>query len=300
MESPKEIPQELFFPKTISHKAWEEYLGRSLSHEEKFIMEGYRAEKYMNQMLDDLYKQCIKKKIFYVPMLTNLDGNCLFESLLYHKIGSSVEQLRHSLALIMYLYKSYSGFFPSRSETLEEMFVPYNCVEYVYCKKKIDGEYHKEFYKYTYNVMCQDLSNSHSWTRLNTQLVLMVLSYIYKLEFIILTNRDENKNKDDNMMVINMNEINQTDVKKIYLGILGESHYVPLDILGDDEALDPIYYNDAKAQLLEWANKIEKQKIEYYFKQQENDKMNMNIEQPTFVNVNRIETDDNEKYTVFF
>lgn len=294
----QEIPQELYFPKTISHKAWEQYLGRYLSHQEKFILEGYRAEKYMNQMLDDLYRQCIKKKIYYVPLLTSLDGNCLFESLLYHKIGSSVEQLRRTLALIMYLYKSYKGFFPNREESLEEMFVPYNCVEYVSCKKKVDGEVQKEFYKYTYNVMCQDLSNNHSWTRLNTQLVLMVLSYIYKLEFVIVTNRDANKHEDDNIMVINTNASDQVDIKKIYLGILGESHYVPLDILNQDEALEPLYYNEAKTLLLEWASDIEKKKIANYLKVKDEPKIQ--VDPSAFMDVNRINNDENEKYTVFF
>lgn len=239
-----------------------------------------------------------QKKNYYVPMLTSLDGNCLFESLLYHKIGTSVEQLRQTLALIMYLYKSYKGFFPNREESLEDLFVPFNCVEYVVCKKKVNGEIQKEFYKYTYNVMCQDLSNNHSWTRLNTQLVLMVLSYIYKLEFVIVTNRDENKHEDDNIMFINTNSNDQVDVRKIYLGILGESHYVPIDILEEDEALEPLYYNDAKTYLLKWAFEIEKRKIDNFLKAREEAKKQ--IEQPAFTDVNRINKDDNEQYTVFF
>lgn len=293
-----QIPRTLYFPRTISHKVWEHYLGRYLTYQEKFILEGYRAEKYMNQMLDDLYAQCLKKKNYYVPLLSSLDGNCLFESLLYHKIGSSVEQLRRTLALIMYLYKSYKGFFPNREESLEELFVPFNCVEYVVCKKKVSGEFQKDFYKYTYNVMCQDLSNSHSWTRLNTQLVLMVLSYIYKLEFVILTNRDEYQHENDNVMIINTNASDQTDIKKIYLGILGESHYVPIDILEEDEALEPLYYNDAKIQLMKWATDIEKKKIENYLRTTKEAKAQ--TEQTTFINGNQINNDDNEKYTVFF
>ena len=40
------------------------------------------------------------------------------------------------------------------------------------------------------------------------------------------------------------------DLKTIYLGKLGESHYVPIDILNKDEIIDPLYYNDAKITLI--------------------------------------------------
>lgn len=288
------IPEELYFPKTVNHRVWEYYLNRRLSHDERFILENYRAEKYMNHMMDGLFEQCTKKQIYFVPMLTSLDGNCLFESLIYHQIGSSVIQLRRSLSLIMYMYKSYKGFLPNNELSLEELFDNTNEIEYVVCKKKQGDEVTKEFYKYTYNVMCQDISNNHSWSRLPTEIILMVLSYIYKLEFIIIGSTSDYINK------VNMyeNNTNVIDLKKIYLGHLGESHYVPIDILNEDEELEPLYYNEAKNALLDWGYDMEKKKIDKYLSQladTDSEKSN------TFINVNTLNTDDNaEKYTVEF
>ena len=249
-----DIPKELQFPKTINQKIWNEYLGRQLSQHERYLLEDYRAEKYMNNMMKDLYVQCKNKKLF-VPMLTNLDGNCMFESLVYHGVTSSVMEIRRILSLIMYLYKNYKGFLPNIDMTLEEIFNMANEIECVVRRTKVNNEVVKDYYKYTYNVMCQDLSNNHSWSRLPTQLILMVLSYIYKLEFIVVGSNSEYENK------VNVYENPTFNTKKIYLGHLGESHYVPLDILTDDYDLDPLFYNHAKTALIDWAESMEKIKI---------------------------------------
>jgi hypothetical protein len=251
-----EPPHDLQFPKTINHKIWVEYLGRQLYQYEKYLLEDYRAEKCMNNMMKDLYTQC-KDKTLFVPMLTNLDGNCMFESLIYHGIGNSVMEIRRILSILMYVYKDYKGFLPNIDMTLTEIFNMANEIEYVVSKQKEGNETVKKFYKYTYNVMCQDLSNNHSWSRLPTQLILMVLSYIYKLEFVIIGSNSSYENK------VNVHDSIQ-NIKKIYLGHLGESHYVPLDILTDDYDLDPLFYSDAKIALIKWAEAMEKIKIEKY------------------------------------
>jgi len=265
-ESQINIPEELLFPRTINIKILTEYLERPVSYNERCMLEDVKVEKKMNNMLKGLYEQCIKKGNLYVPELTDLDGDCLFASLVYHKIASSVEELRKSLALVMYFYKDYKDFIPGTDLTLHEMFTFMNEIEYVSCKRKINNDYvFVDFYKYTYNVMCQDLTNNHSWTRIPTQLILTVLSYIYKLEIIILSNLNDYENK------INAfdNAITKPELKKIYLGHLGESHYVPIAVLSEDEELVPILYEDAKNELLEWAQEMENKKIRKYYYQKQ-------------------------------
>lgn len=261
-----DIPEKLLLPNSVNIRTLTEYLERPLSYDERCMFEDVKIEKRMNNMLKGLYEQCIKKGNLYIPELTDLDGNCLFASLVYHKIAASVSDLRQNLALIMYIYKDYKNFIPCTELTLQEMFTFMNEIEFVSCKRKINNEpVFVNFYKYTYNVMCQDLTNNSSWTRIPTQLVLTVLSYIYKLEIIILSNLNEYENR------INAfdNVPTKPPTKKIYLGHLGESHYVPLDLLEEDEELIPILYDEATNELQTWMQKMEKVKIRNYLQQQQ-------------------------------
>lgn len=280
------IPAFLKFPRTINHKEWARYLQRQLSFDERCILEDYRAENYMNNMMKELYEQCKKKENLYVPMLTNIDGNCLIESLNYYGIGSDVKQLRSILSIVMYIYGDYKGFLPNSELSLKEMFEFSNEVEIVSTRKKKDDDT-REFYKYTYNVMCQDLSNSHSWQRLPTQIILTLISYLYKIEIKIISNMGSYEN------IINAYEsVNQKpQLRTVYLGHLGESHYVPLDILDPNkEEIDPLLYRNAKKRLIEWATFMEKIKINNYFeellkiqkqeKEQELATINMSINKP--------------------
>ena len=262
-------PPHLIFPRKINLKVWMAYLGRPLSYDERFLLEDYRAERHMNEMMVGLYDQCLKKKQLYVPMLTSLDGNCMFESLVYHGICESVEKLRTVLSLIMYIYKNYKGFLPNTDMTFEEMFGMTNEIEHVLCRRKENGEVQKEFYKYTYNVMCQDLSNMHSWSRLPTQLIMLLISYMYKLEIIVISNTGSYEHK---INAYDSVEI-KPEIKTIYLGHLGESHYVPVDVLKDDEEIDPLFYKYAKTRLIDWATKMEEIKIRNHFETIENQKM---------------------------
>lgn len=299
----EDIPKEFHFPKTINQKIWIEYLGRQLTQHERYLLEDYRAEKYMNNMMKDLYVQCKNKKLF-VPMLTNLDGNCMFESLVYHGVTSSVMEIRKILSLIMYLYKNYKGFLPNIDMTLEEIFNMANEIEYVVCRRKVNNEVIKDFYKYTYNVMCQDLSNNHSWSRLPTQLILMILSYIYKLEFIVVGSNSDYENK------VNVYDSiqNTPNIKKIYLGHLGESHYVPLDILTDEYDLDPLFYNNAKDALIDWAESMEKMKINKYLASLKIKELEVKLEtegkkeEETFQNIdfNKVASESDDVYMVDF
>ena len=167
----------------------------------------------------------------------------------------------------MYIYKDYKGFLPGQNDTLSELFSLFQEVEvddqkiYVSCGRKVDGKYKfVNFYKYTYNVMCQDLTNNHSWTRMPSQLILMVISYLYKVEIIIISNMNDYENRIS--AFDNLTE--KPELKKLYLGHIGEYHYVPIDILKDDEEVDPIFYDTAQQNFVAWANEKEQTRITWY------------------------------------
>lgn len=304
------VPSAAFnFPRTLNHKIWERYLDRSLDYSERYILEDCRAEKHMNLLLGELYKQFKDKSRYYVPLLTNLDGNCMFESFVHHELAHSVAELRRVLSTLMYIYQDYKGFLPGTDSTLREMFEPTNEVKYV--SSKHDDE--RLFYKYTYNVMCQDLTNYHSWTRLPAQLMLMVISYIYKVEVIIIgSSGSEHKiNAFDNV-------VNPPTLRKVHLGHLGESHYVPIDVLPIDEEIDPMYYDEAKCKLLNWGKQMQNMKVLNFYEEQtrkqemETNTINMTqIQQQCDVHdgnifhdidLNKIVGNDtqSQNYTVFF
>ncbi len=280
-----EIPNEFKFPKTVDIYEWMQYLGRKLSRREFSIIHSVIQEKEFNDRMRELYDICEKKRL-YIPELTKLRGDCLFESLNYHGIGSDVEDLRNSLATIMYLYKDHKNFFPSQETTLQELFTAMNDIGYV-----VKRDYHNdhddgpEFYNYSYNIMCQDIATCQSWDLLPTQLILMVISLVYKVEVCIINNSSEWTN------TINVfEECDQDlkkDVKRVYIGHLSESHYLPVDVLDDDEIIDPIYYSVAKTRFIRWGRAIERKMHKWFLMRQNiediediNDKDNTALDTP--------------------
>jgi len=247
--------RDMDFPRSYNHIIWERYLQRPLFSLEQHILENARSEKNLNSILEEIHNIGLKKGL-YVSHLTKLHGNCLFESLIDQGIGLSVDSLREAISCLIYLYRDYKSFFETQEETIKELFAFSNEIEYVYCPEE------DAFYKYTFEVMCQDMANDNSWTRLPTQLFLMVISQLYKVEIVILHDSGYET-------VINTNK---NPVKKIYLGLMGESHYIPLKKIVDSSTLQPIKkYNDARLAFFLWASqrwkelnmKIEKSTNDY-------------------------------------
>lgn len=226
----------------------ESYLNRDLSYQEKNLLEKIRTEKYMNHMMNQLYKRLELKK-FYVPILTQANGDCLFQSLNYHKIGDNPKNIRNFLSFIIFIYKSTPNFLPHLAEPLEKIFENTNDIEFVACRKHTDirDSYlydkfvPKKFYKYNFDIMVQDLCNESSWCRLPTNLIFTIISYIFKVEIIIIHNGSDFENK------INAWEDipNKPEIKTIYIGQLSEYHYIPLEKLPDNQELIRNYYIDA-------------------------------------------------------
>jgi hypothetical protein len=248
----------MYFPKSYEEKDWVKYLGKSLTYEEKHILDSARMEDHFNKKIDELHAIC-KSKNLYIPKLTNMDGNCLFESLIYHGIGTDIIDFRAGLAHLMYQFRNLKNFLPHTPMTLEELF-KYNEDQYVYTvKENKKKERHTEYYKYTYNVMCQDLANESSWSKLPTELILMVISCIYKVSIVVVNNSNHYE------MNVNVYKNLNKPVREIYLGNLGESHYVPLELCMIDDNMEVPYYNEAQKKFYQWGEfvqSIKKQKRE--------------------------------------
>ena len=241
-------PPHILFPNTLNQKSIEGYLNRRLTPLEKNMIDNLKIEYGFNKKLEQLYILCNSKNL-YVPVLTNLDGNCLFESLVYHGIGTSVQQLRKIISILLYIYKDYKYFLPDNNNTLKELFDATNEIPYVKCS---DGNY----YSYTYDTMCQDLSNMHAWSKLPTELILMVISYAFKLEIIILNNMGTYENK---INILENNNNNNINIRTIYLGHIQEAHYFPLDHNNNNKEF--IYYHTYSDIMRKWISDMQNLKI---------------------------------------
>lgn len=239
------------FPRSLSIKKWETYLDRSLEPYELKLLHKLKSEKCMNACIDNIYKRC-KDKQLYIPELTDLNGNCLFESMVYHGLASSVKDLREGISFLMYEFQDEKDLFPGQESSFKELFELTNEIEFVYCSTN------HTFYKYTYNVMCQDIADDRSWTKLPTQLILMIVSLIFKLEIVVIN--DEN----DWVNTINVFEESEepVEVKTVHLGHIVEAHYVPIDTLEDDEEIVKIHYDKFTRLFFQWGINMEKQKNE--------------------------------------
>lgn len=197
----------------IKIKYWEHYLGRKLEKEEFLILKQTESENRMNEKILDIY-ELAKLNGLYVPQLTNMHGNCIFESLQYHGICDDIDEFRCGLAFMMIMFKDKKGFLPSfKNETMEEIFNQFSEESVVFCRKK------RRLYKYNFVAMCIDLATNSSWTRINTNLILLALSVILNLKIIILHN-----NGHLSTIEIEGNKVSKT----IYIGLIDEIHYFPL------------------------------------------------------------------------
>lgn len=246
-------------PQIPNRSVWENYLERRITTREETILAGARSEAYMNRKMKLLHEQCAQKKL-YVLKLTEAYGNCMFESLIEQGIGETIEQIRKGLACMMYIYKNHKNFFPNDEETLKEKFDNINDVEYVITKRKEE----KKFYKYSYNIMCQELANNYSWGNLPTHLIQMVVSRIYKVEINIIIDSSEYVHKISGFYGQDAEEI---ALEKVYLGKLDEYHYLPIrEIKGIEEEinLQPKYYTEGRKIYTQWTRDMQREKIIAY------------------------------------
>ena len=250
-------------PKTLNPMDWYNYLQRPLSRKEMYLLSSYKAEYSMNMQLKKIYDFCeATNNGMYIPLLTDLDGNCLMESCVYYKLADSIQDLRKTLSFLMYAFGDKKNLLPNQELSMRELFSFTNEIEYVsaYSYNKETKEKSSEYQQYTYDNMCRDLANMYAWSNLPTQLVMVFMSFMFNLEFIIhhdvtghtsVVNAYENSPEGEDRPVM----------KKIYLALIGETHYVPMDVLGDQYEIEPLFYRDAYVEFVRWARK--KQKLKY-------------------------------------
>ena len=231
------------YPKTVKKSKWEHFLGRPLQPFEDCLLYNVLFEIKFNKRMAKLYENCITHN-YYVPELTNLHGNCLFESLVFHGIGTSVMDLRKGLAYIMYQFRDYKGFLENNKDsTLKELYILYTDKdEYVYCKQD------NKLYKYSYEIMCQDLATDCSWGNLHAELLLLVVSRIYNVQFEVTANEFEKITY--RHAFENGEEMNHLPI--IRLGHIFENHYVPIDLIQNATDLKPLFYNEEKIKFHKW------------------------------------------------
>lgn len=237
-------------PRTLNENKWIQYLGRLLTKEESSLLERCKSEMYMNKLLSGLYSQASKKSLC-VGALTEADGNCLFHSLVFHKLGNNATDLRRYISVLMFVFQKKENLFPNMKESLEELFNNINEIETVARNDGLEC-------KYTYEVMCKDLSNEYTWSRLPTELIITLISFIFRVEIIIITNMNDYEQK--------INAYQGSDIgylETIYLGLVDEFHYVPLIKITNPEDYKQLYYREAQLRFQMWTETVRYQRVLY-------------------------------------
>ncbi len=209
-------------------------IRRKLKNNDYKILRSLRSEINNNIALKKIHQTALKNDL-YIPRLTGLIGDCMFESIQHCGLCDNKDDFRKALAMMLFHFGDYK-LISSHDISLKEIFSNINEVEYVFCHKT------NKLYKYTYYTMCCDLSSKGSWSRLPTEFILIVISIFYKVRiYIYHDNGHINKICD-----IEIDKILSDDSESnIYLGLIGEHHYVPLCKRNFDELelICPLYHN---------------------------------------------------------
>jgi hypothetical protein len=239
---------DIYYPKTSDIETWESFLNRELTIEEKLYIMDVVIEKDLNKELYSLQENLKKDGSLYIPKLTSNVGNCLFESLEILGYGDA-EQIRKNVAAVMTLCGKDDLFFPYLNQSLKDIFINSNDIISVFDKNE------EKSYKYNYDMMLVDLYSKHSWSRLPTELILMVISRIYKIQILIYHNNSTYVSKVN--VWENCDYISPTIIR---LGQLNEEHYVPIMQITSSSSLDivnkKIKYVKAKNRFHKWAREL--------------------------------------------
>ena len=237
---------------------WEEFLNRELNIQEKFLLLETKIENDVNNNIK-LIHNFVKDKNLCIKNLTNMQGNCLFESLNYLNLFDENVDYRKIIFILLMIFKNekLQDIFNCNdllAPTLNDMFILTNEIKFVYCRNK------NLVYKYDYDAMCFDVLGTNNWQRLPTELILRLFSLFFNLNINIVHN-----NQYITEIISNINNEN-----KIFLGLIGENHYIPIvesDNNNENEN-ECLKYKDSAKNFHRWAksmcikhNKIEKNSI---------------------------------------
>lgn len=151
-------------------------------------------------------------------------------------------------------FRDYKGFLENNKDsTLKELYILYTDKdEYVYCKQD------NKLYKYSYEIMCQDVATDCSWGNLHAELLLLVVSRIYNVQFEVTANEFEKITY--RHAFENGEEMNHLPI--IRLGHIFENHYVPIDLIQNATDLKPLFYNEEKIKFHKWGITMARMKNE--------------------------------------
>jgi hypothetical protein len=239
------MEEDIYYPKTSDIDTWESFLNRELTMEEKLYLMDVVIEKSLNKDLYSLQENLKNDSSLYIPKLTSNVGNCLFESLEILGYGDS-EQIRKNVTAVMTLCAKDDSFFPNIYQSLHNIFTNSNDIATVLDKDE------EKCYKYNYDMMLIDLYSKHSWSRLPTELILMVISKIYKIQILIYHN--------NTIYISKINVWGDIPITTVRLGQFNEEHYVPItqitNITPNDLVNKKIKYVKAKNRFHKWAREL--------------------------------------------
>lgn len=248
------------YKSTLSEEYWSKYLERDLLFKEKLILYDAKLEIRENKKLKKIHNNA-KKKGLYIKELTEMNGNCLFESLCIIGLCDDIDTLKKATAVIaaivedvdletelgldlskVFKIDGLSGMTPRKFFNLT------NDIPYVYCRTR------DMLYMYTYQTMCRDIYNCKCWYRINTELILRILAIVLQIRFRIFHTTDY------------ISEISHPEPNFTFnLGLMGEFHYVPLayhECENDINKPCPKYKN-SKRFFHKWASKMSYIKGDY-------------------------------------
>jgi hypothetical protein len=234
----------------FNYHYWEQVvLKRKLKKKECELINNAKCEYNMNRSIKNIHEN-VQSKGLYIPMLTVNNGNCLFHSLCYYNLADDIDSLKLAISNLMIFFKDKKKFLPNQEETVSELFTLYNDIEYVL---DYNG---KKLYKYTYDAMCIDILVDDGWKRINTQLMLSILSVALNIKFTI---------HHDNGHSTNICPCEKETTRSIYLAQIGECHYIPLDEISNEnsETLSCPKYTDEINKFVAWGNKMKNKKNNY-------------------------------------
>jgi hypothetical protein len=220
------------YPKTINKEKWIEFYSHdSYNKELDKLLTCMKIEGYKNISLNKIYSKLEyhKKKNMYIDEFTPDDGNCLFHALVNNGIGCDAQSLRRGISYIMYVFKDSHDFFdnPSLKDTFETTFKLFNEIHIVKSKKL------NLAFKFSFELMCFDMFGNSNFNSTLTHLVLLIISQLYKVNIHIFHDNDAIDYYTTISAWEHLDKSDSKDIKNIYLGQIGEIHYISIKEIPD-------------------------------------------------------------------
>jgi hypothetical protein len=229
-------------------KYWSKQLkkiDKKLTERDYDLLREVRSEIKDNEAIIRISERA-KQDGLIIPCLSSLvGGDCLFESIELAGFCQNRKLFRKCIAILFFLFGDLK-IISSYDMSLKEVFLLHNDIEYVFCHRK------KLLYKYSYYTMCSDMFSGGSWSRMPTELMLMVVSVFFKVRFHVYHDRGH-------ISKICDVEIDKTiplddPESNIYIGLIGEHHYIPLTKKINDDIDDVVpTYNVEIKRFHKWA-----------------------------------------------